>query len=239
MARFFERPWLDHVATWPGRYLHPVENMQDYGRDLTSEISVASVVLQMNYSNAQKRDLLVRFVQLGIDFYGISQNGGQNNWSPNEGHSGGRKWPILFAGLMLNDSAMASIGFDPSIDFGEDRQTFYVTETSPGVYNNGYGDYDASFEGLADWGGFHSVNPAKDASGWFTNPYRLCCTANVWWGFVLAAHVMGAKSAWNHDPLFDYMDRFRSENKARGITDFRNAWRDFDFEMYEAYRDNY
>ena len=239
VARYFERPWLDHVATWPGRYLHPEQNMQDYGRDLTSEISVGAVVLQMNYTNAQKRDLLVRYVQLGIDFYGITQNGGQNNWTPNEGHSGGRKWPILFAGLMLNDSTMSSIGFDASIDFGEDRQTFFVAETSPGVYNNGFGDYSASDVGVADWGGFHTVNPSKDASGWFTNPYRLCCTSNVWWGVVLAAHVMGAQAAWNHDPLFDYMDRFRSENKSRGITDFRNAWRDFDFEMYDAYRDDY
>jgi len=213
--------------------------MEDYGRDLTSEISVGALILNMNFSNAQKRDILVRFVQLGLDLYGITQYGGKRNWTPNEGHSGGRKWPILFAGLVLNDSTMSSVGFDPSIDFGEDRQTFFVAETSPGVYNNGFGEYKSSDVGVPDWGGFHTTNPAKDKRNWYGDPYRLCCSANVWWGIVLSAHIMGARSMWNHEPLFDYMDRFRSENKARGITDFRNAWRDFDFQMYDAYRDNY
>ncbi|MFT4513118.1 MAG: hypothetical protein ACI89X_004588 [Planctomycetota bacterium] len=34
----FERPWLDHVPGWATRYMHPADNMLDYGRDLASAL---------------------------------------------------------------------------------------------------------------------------------------------------------------------------------------------------------
>jgi len=238
---WFERPWIDHVPGWLGGYTHPSENMEDYGRDIADQVGTAALMLHLNFTNARKRTLLIRLVQVGIDNYGVIRDGGEQNWKSSAGWMSGRKWPILFAGLMLSDPDMSQIGFDPTVEFGEDGQTFVVEETPPGsgVYNNGYGNYNASFVGLPEWGSAHTWKPWDDDSSWFGDPYRLCCTANAWWGQLLAAYIMGAKPLWNHDVLFDYQERYLTENLNRGITDWRLHWRDFYFDMWQTYRGNY
>ncbi len=237
--RMFERPWIEHVPAWIGRYTHPSDNMPDYGRDIADHVGVGAMMLHLDYSNAQKRTLLVRFVQLGIDLYGIAQNGGHVNWRAAAGHMSGRKWPILFAGLMLGDANMSNIGFDPIMEFGEDGQTFYVEETSPGVYNYGFGGYTASSVGTPEWGTAHSFKPESDDSDWNGDPYRQCCSANSWWGQLLAAHVMGARTLWNNQALFDYQDRYLTEMTARKLTDWRLAWRGELLTLWKAHRSKY
>jgi len=73
---------------------------------------------------------------------------------------------------------MISIGADSTTHFGEDDQTFYVAETSPGVYNQGYGGYGASDVGLPEYGITHASIPSADSTSW-SAPYRQCCTAFV------------------------------------------------------------
>ena len=90
VERDFERPWLDHAPGWLGSYMHPADNMPDYGRDMSSEIGVASLMLQLNFSDQQKEKLLVRFVQFGIDCHGIITAGGVHNWEPDGGHADAR-----------------------------------------------------------------------------------------------------------------------------------------------------
>lgn len=46
-------------------------------------------------------------------------------WPANGGHSNGRKWPILFAGIMFDHSGMKEV----DAAFGEDQQTFYVGDS--------------------------------------------------------------------------------------------------------------
>jgi hypothetical protein len=127
VARMFERPWLDHVHAEEGRWLHPTENMREYGREIARCTSIGALMLHMDFTDAEKKTLLVRYVQLGIDLFGILQDGGENVWTGNGGHCSGRKWPILFAGLALGDTAMSHLGLRDSTLFGEDNMTFYVT----------------------------------------------------------------------------------------------------------------
>ncbi len=128
VERYFERPWIDHIPNWSAGYQHPEDNMPNYGRDMAAQVATGALMLQLNFSNEAKRTLLIRYVQLGIDLFGIVQDGGINNWAPNGGHSSGRKWPILFAGLVLNDADMKNIGHRSEVVFGEDAMTFYVTK---------------------------------------------------------------------------------------------------------------
>ena len=145
VERMFERPWLDYVPGNIVSEIHPSKNMPWYGRNIAEQVSLASLMLHLNYSAEEKRNLLIRFVQLGIDNYGIIINGGKANWRNSGGHSSGRKWPILFAGLMLGDAGMQSIGQKSGdylyqnghdntnpppdyIQFSEDDQTFYVSK---------------------------------------------------------------------------------------------------------------
>ena len=238
IERKFERPWIDHVPDWIARYTHPSENMQDYGRDFGDDVSIGALMLHLDFTNAQKERLLIRYVQLGIDWYGVVANEGANNWPPAGGHNHGRKWPILFAGLMLGDAAMGGIAGSEAV-FAEDGQTFYVMETSPGVYNNGYGGYGAQHVGLAEWGQKHTVDPSLDDVNWTGDPYRTCCTANSWYGFVLAIRIMGVQSLWNHDSIFDYQDRYLSTTRSLGQSSSQISWSAFPLEMWDRYRSSF
>ena len=43
----FERTWLDHFPGSTGRYLHPRQNMPDYGRDLAELVGLGALTLQL------------------------------------------------------------------------------------------------------------------------------------------------------------------------------------------------
>ncbi len=239
----FQRVWLDHMSGWTSRYLHPIDNMPDYGRDFTSVFGTGVLMLQVNFSNEQKRNLLVRLTQIGIDFWGNVQNGGV--WEGVGGQGSGRKFPILFAGAVLGDAAMLGIGtshpsgyfgsgnVNNSSHFGEDCQTFVVQQTSPGVYNWGNGSYTSASLGLPEWGNNHTTWQTNDNSNWTGDPYRRCCTANAWVGQTLAARIMGLRTAWNHAAYFDYMDRYMQTESVGAWT---RAWDSWQERMWDLHR---
>jgi hypothetical protein len=237
VERMFERPWLDHSGKWTGREYHPEDNMESYGRGLSTHVGIGALMLHLDFSNEQKAKLMTGFVQVGIDLSGIVDDGGDRNWHNNGGHASGRKWPILFAGLVLNDSHMKGIG-SRSVWFGEDMQTFYVLETSPGVYNNGFGNYKSSHKGMPEYGIRHSTDQKRDDVNWASS-YRQCCTANSWLGFVLAARIMNAKSLWNHPALFDYQDRYIPQSRKNNEPSWIQSWHRWPLVMWDVYRSNY
>jgi len=244
---YFEKPWIDHVPGWLTELQHPIGNMPNYGREIASQIGEASLMLNLNFTNEEKEKLLIRFVQLGIDLFGIVENGGENNWTPNGGHAHGRKWPILFAGLMLNHAGMTNIGQRTEVLFGEDAQTFYISQAEIDITNSsGWSPRNSSFGGdpetyssedigIPEWGIRHATRPTMNNFSW-NAVYRRCCTANSWNSHILSAHIMGAKELWNHNAIFDYQDRFMS-------TEVQGEWTrsssDFSENMWDAYRSNY
>ena len=251
VERYFERPWIDHVPLWPARSLHPADNMPDYGREMATQIGVGALMLHLNFSNDRKEKLLVRYVQLGIDLYGIVRDGGEKNWTGMGGHASGRKWPILFAGLVLNDPNMKNIGrvdipdygssHPQYVHFGEDDQTFYVTQadvdaTHSPEWNPDHRDaqripYEIEDIGLPEWGIVHAIAPECSNKYWKT-AYR-SVSSPCWGGIVLAVHIMGVKDLWNHDALFDYVDRYM-----QATPDWRQTSK-FVENMWDTYRDDY
>ncbi|WP_165492048.1 LamG domain-containing protein [Egibacter rhizosphaerae] len=228
LASDFERVWLDHVPGWNGRAIHPTTNMPGYGRDMASKLGQGSLALMLDHPTEQKHDLLVNYVQIGIDFHGIVDNGGEENWVPNGGHAQGRKWPILFAGHLLDDPTMATIGDRDDVYFGEDAQTFHVTQED---VDRGVG-YTSDDIGMPEWGIRHATDPSRDTPDW-NRSYRQCCTANSWAGHVLSARLMNLQDAWNHDPLFDYTDRFIDTQEPG---DHERFWdRPFTENMWDTY----
>ncbi len=255
MAAHFQRVWLDHVPGWTGRAIHPITSMPAYGRDMASRLGQGSLMLMLDFPDEQKRDLLVNFVQVGIDFYGIVEDGGENNWVPNGGHAQGRKWPILFAGTMLDDEAMAGIGQREDVYFGEDGQTFYVTETevertdlhvmdpNHSNYVQEYADgYTEAMLGMPEWGIRHATDPRRDSPD-PGRAYRMCCTAASWHGHVLSALLMDLKDAWNHDAIFDYSERYLGRLHEEGWPELNpqgaheHTDTGFTKQMWDTYRD--
>ncbi|MEO6597413.1 MAG: hypothetical protein ABIP94_21935 [Planctomycetota bacterium] len=202
-ARAFERLWLDHFPSEVGRCALPLDNMPGHSRDLAALVGTGALLLQLDVPNEQKRQLYVRLVQLGIDLHGCLRGG--CHWRGVGSHGGGRKLPILLAGQALGDARMLAIGREftsaPRPNeagaqfFAEDSQTFYVRETSPGVWNGGYGGYNAAHKGLADWGFAHDSEPRRDDVRWSANPWRSGASVNGWVGEDLVARLLGLQAA--------------------------------------------
>ncbi|NLF29872.1 MAG: hypothetical protein GX591_03170, partial [Planctomycetes bacterium] len=215
VERMFERPWIEYVADHPSRAIHPRQNMPDYGREISSNVSQAALSLHLDYTDAQKATLLVRFVQVGIDFYGIVQAGGDDVWVANGGHMHGRKWPILFAGLMLGDADMQHV----QATFQEDQQTYYgagwsgakaLWRITPGTAY--LQDEVHPSDWLVDGRGEPGDPPAGSNSHARSEAYRHCCTSYTWVGQALAAYLMGAEGLWDHSPYFGYVQRWMTQD---------------------------
>jgi hypothetical protein len=238
----FEKPWIDNVLEWQGDDLHPYQNMINYGGGISRDAGDGVLRLLLNETPAQKQKLLIRYIQLGIDDYGLVANGG--NWGEVGGTIGvGRKIPILFAGLMLDNATLKNVAkdFNTQAVFQEDGQTFYLTQAErTATYNpencaagadycfNGY--YDAQPLGSPQWGerhyrwscGGYNYLPGKIA--------YLGLTHKSTKGTALAVYLLGLKDSWNYNAFLDWSDQC----VATGVT---GTWgSSFAESMWTAYR---
>ncbi len=221
--RYLERIWLDHMRQWVNRKMHPLENMPDYGREITNIVSDVAMLVLLEDPNHQRETLLLRYVQKGIDYYGVTQSD-NDLWIANGGHNSGRKWPILFAGLLLDHRGMMNV----KATFQEDQQTYYgkgfagqkaLWTIAPDNPNKCHEEVDPkTWETYGDKRG----NNGRKAEG-----YRRL-NGPTWVGQALAARLTGMTDNWNHPAYFDYVDRWWSEeaNANPLVT-----------AMWEAYRD--
>lgn len=232
-AGHLQMVWLTHSGSWTGVYMRPTASGLDKYY-FPGTFSTAALMLHLDYSTEEKKPLLINFLQLGIDIYSFIENGGKG-WPPDGGHSNGRKWPILFAGIMLDYPPMKNIGQisgdylysgghgsanPPSdyIHFAEDGQTFYVAQSDVDITNgttwkadsrNGTPyPYAVSMIQMPEWGIRYSTHPTLSNSAW-TAIYRTIGSGPpAWAGTAMAAYIMGAKAFWNHNAHFDYLDRY-------------------------------
>lgn len=238
--RYLERIWLDHLTEWPNRMMHPLENMPDYGREITNIVSTVSLLLLLDDPNRERETLLLRFVQLGIDYFGVTESD-NDLWRANGGHNSGRKMPILFAGVLLGHDGMRHV----KAAFAEDQQTYYGA---------GYRGQKALWTIDCTEARRHEHLPPEkwagppfqgDNDGWKSEGYR-CLNGPTWVGQALAARILGAKGDWNHDAFFDYVDRWVSEAqdglvdqktmKPTGYQPFYGGAGGFVEAMWKAYR---
>ena len=224
LERQLERIWLDHQREWVNRMMHPLENMPDYGRDITNVVSTTALLVLLDDPEGRYETLLLRLVQKGIDYYGVVQSDA-DLWTANGGHNSGRKWPILFAGLMLGHDGMMQV----KATFQEDQQTYY---------GKGYRGQRALWTiALKNPNARHEeVDPSQwptfgrgDNNGTKAEGYRKL-NGPTWVGQALAARLMGAEKLWNHPPFFDYVDRWCAEEGEKACSGFVKA-------MWDAYRD--
>jgi len=248
-AKRYERPWLD--VCFYG-FDAPIGYMPHYGREIGRASGIASLLLMLDFKPHEKERLLVGFVQYGIDLWGLARSG-YRGWPAHGGHGSGRKWPIVFAGIMLGDDEMATPTKSlPKLQFGEDMQTMYGRgwTGATALYAGHIGkDGEKTQKG---WGAYEHL-PPSEWPGMLGENYRRCCTSVAWVGQALAARIMHAEAQWNHDAFFDYVDRWMTEDDTEAIKIIKEAtgkeysanwerqgqtWDDFVNEMWAAYRDN-
>lgn len=117
------KPWgLLSVPGWQGRYLHAIDNMPGYHREVGRRLGEAAVLLMMDVEG--REELLKHFIQIGIDYYATGQNmiGTSAQW----------QWPVIFAGIMLGDDAMRDVYLTgdrhPGNDTREQRQLYRLPD---------------------------------------------------------------------------------------------------------------
>jgi cysteine-rich repeat protein len=225
---YLKRPWVDSVFF---SFDVPAEYMASYGRENAYLMSFAGLLLTLNFPPEQKEPLLVYLTQYGIDLYGLVEQG-HNGWQAHGGHGSGRKFPIVLAGIMLNEEGMKSV----QANFGEDMQTIWVTETLPtGTYKKSWhttpetivygGHVGINGESVnPGWGPYEHLKPSawKSILG---ESYRRCCTSVSWVGEALAARLIPEmEEAWNHSQFFTYVDRWMlSPDDPRDLETIENA----------------
>jgi len=243
LAQAMAKPWIDHVNEYLGAFIHPSEHMPNYGRDMGEVVVDSSLALLITEggpgANPDKDRILRNLVQFGIDLTGIADQGG--GWPANGGHHLGRKWPILFAGTMLNDPHMKNVG-KWETRFQENEQTFYVTQAEVDLTHSPQWKpdkraelvpYSAEDIGMAEWGIRHATKPETDNRSWDAT-YREVNGAVIP-GFALAARLMGLQEAWNHDAFFDYCDRYMKWREEDGRR-LSNTASNFLKDMWTAHR---
>lgn len=217
-AEHFERPWLE---TCFFHFDAATDYQVQYGREAGRAVGIATLLLMCDFAAEEKEPLLINFIQYGIDLWGIV-TAGYKGWPAHGGHGSGRKWPIVFSGMLLGDTAMASPEKTfPEIRFGEDMQTMYgeCWTGADVVYAGHQGVIDGkAVSSTPGWGPYEHNHPSEWAdSNQIGEDYRRCCTSLAWVGEALAAMLLNAKKQWNHDAFFDYVDRWMEEDDSAAV----------------------
>jgi hypothetical protein len=218
MARIFERPWLDHMEAWTIQFMAPGLNQPNYGREFARMTSYGGLMLLLDVPHEKKQKLMYGYIQLGIDLSGLAKCGRQ--WFGDGGHWQGRKWPILFASIMLDKPEIREfppVSLSAQV-YGGTRIT--PTENGPQPTTLFQEDLDTYFGKGGDgqtvlWQvGSHTgprdpfeEKPKKDwdATGNWLFSYHIINSQSSA-GNALAALLMKAKALWNHDAFFAMED---------------------------------
>jgi hypothetical protein len=251
MANLYQRPWLDHVGDWTAFFVSPGQNGHTYGGVVSRMNVFASLMLMLDVPREKKEKLMIGFLQYGIDLHGLAANGRQ--WFSDGGIWMGRKWPILFASLMLDKPELrvfppvdaskpvlygmfkmdpGSEGPTPTTFFQEDLTTYYGKggQALWRVNLHTYARPPYQEKPYAEW----------TADDKFQNHYYW--TPAVWPGFALSALYLKQKANWNHDAYFDFVDSFMKPgqtkiNSETGKPEIARKGTDtFILQMWDAYR---
>lgn len=240
-ANWFKRPWLDHKSGATGRQMHPIDNMPNYGLEISQAGDESVALLMLDYSVAEKTDLATNLIQVGIDL--AAQDAFNAGWPAGGGNMNGRKEIILMTGIILDDTTIKTT----SQLFGPDGHTYYGVNDSAnegqdkiaywGKASSTPGYYEAGCTG----GGAKDFRPVDDdADGCPT--YRNCCTSRAWAGSAIAFLMMGEKATWNHNAFYDFVDRWMGYGldavvADEGVTPFPGSTSaDFIKDMWTQYR---
>jgi len=214
----FKRVQLD-VDSYPGENIRPVDNFCygvytvscSYGGSVALGIGDAALRFMLNDSSEEKLPDLIYYTQMGIDLYYMMKNG--MDWESNGGHGNGRKLPIIFTAILLDDTEMANAVKLAKYDtFQEDGHLYFSQAADNGngkvLFGAPTGDY--WLNQVTDRGS----RTARDPYG-FIEPnipggsYQGCCNSMMWKGPVIAMQLMPEiVPIWNNSNFVDYVDRW-------------------------------
>ena len=254
MAERWRRPKIALGVEYPGAnfamayYNCPYEG-KNYGADIAHAVSTAGLLLNLNFTNAQKEALIIHMVQTGIDTYGAMRVG--MGWNGAGGQNNGRKLPLFIAAMALNDARLKDAcngmvyrnasTFQPGTKsaqnqrrFSEDQQHFYVTQwdidtpRTGGTADRPTDPYAQKDLGMPEWASKYDDQPSAAGSNWGIYYRDVACPNNV--GAAATVKIMGGELIWNHPAYFQYYS-------SRYVPIERNSGKidSFQLAMWDAY----
>ena len=204
LARYVERPWIDHYSSWTLSRNGPAENNPVYGREHARLTGLVGLSLICKGSKEDKRKAMIGLIQYGIDIKGFIDHG--QSWTADGGHYSGRKFPLIFAGIMLGDKDMMNP--PEHVGFQEDQDTYY---------GEGWAGQKVLWQMTTHTGArapYEEIHPSKwDKMDKKSEGYRNCCNGKAWIASALTIRYLKGIKHWNHDAFFDYCDRWMGDDK--------------------------
>lgn len=231
---------LNVTDNMQARTITAQNNQQDYGRDIANDVNDGLLSLCLDYTEAEKEELYIYLVQLGIDVWGRLVAGGVF-----PGIGGGNTWRkcllVLASQALKSAPGAATLATYAAMNgsvHGEDDQTFLVPRsyvdiiptTADGRPRSPYLRY---MVGQPDWKESTTLN--RIGSNW--NAYYRDIAGLQFIGSSLAMRLItGCFAAWNYGPFFDYADRYFMMQRINPQAGGTNGIRLFHSRMWEVYR---
>jgi len=149
----------------PGGY-----TIRTYGREIGGIASGIGLILNSNFTNAEKEKLLIYMVQWGIDINGLVNAG--MVWGPNGGHQHGRSLPLFIAAKVLNSNTMlanvsGSKNFQELIEHGFVEQEREINTPRTLQYDPGpIRPYTQNMLGMPEWNLWYDGVSPTPGSAW-------------------------------------------------------------------------
>jgi|GEM_PF-2801012 len=111
--RCVSRPTGEFCAGWVNTHCHAWEASQCYAgywAQAVGDVFLALHASDLGELETTKRRTLIGVFQRGIDCYGVVKQGYTTWWNNDGGTRHGRYWPIVFAGIVFDDTEMKAVG---------------------------------------------------------------------------------------------------------------------------------
>jgi hypothetical protein len=198
------------------------DSRNGYGQ-FTSHAAISAALLAMasDTTTLERRNLCVSLIQIGLDIAAVIENGGK--WYARGGILDGWKLPLVFAAMVLDDAGLKALCSGANSDFAEDQHMFVVgasdigrppfSDATPGRPIRPY-TTAMSNASMPEWGVQHVTDPHLDSAHIYAVYRNIGSCSMV--GEALVAWLLGAKTAWNNDAFFNYVDRLMGIDPAGG-----------------------
>ena len=215
IERNFKRPWLDFQGEWTGAFIHPTENMPEYGSELANATNSGALRLMLNEPANAKRAALINYVQYGIDMYGnLALN---PMYGANGGHMHGRILPLVFAATLLNSSEIKQAILNRGLEnFQEDGSVVVSPVTGKALFGQPRTGNESEYwqNQMVD----RNTRTAPDPYGYIDGGllpggyYHSCCTSSNYKGTALALKLMPKlREIWPANKFISYSERWVRE----------------------------
>ncbi len=224
--RALERPWILHGRDWTARAIHPVNNMPNYHREIANVLSEATLLLTTkNITDT----LLIRYIQLGIDYYFMATTG-------SVGDSSFFEAPVIITGHLLGSNEILNV-FSDSRNKTEPRGSMYYfshaisskiksavvpegqTWTGARVFfRKQTGDSEHEHLHPSEWAAVANGGGMKNEN------YRTSVDCHPSIGMTLGVQIFGQSAKYGNEAILAYADRWMTEDYSSLLTILREYY---------------